>query len=142
MPRTTDSGNPADWIWLAEDDLQGLHVLADQETAYYLCISKLAEVTEKLIKAELIRLGWSLVKLHDLQKLNDELRLHNSELAHQIADLVEALSERYFMDRYPGFDLEDPNWPELRRLMAQVDVVASIVQQSIAGADPLKDKGE
>ena len=99
MPRTTDSGNPDDWLWLAEDDLRGLHVLADQETAYYLCISKLAEVIEKLIKAELIRLGWDLVKLHDLQKLNDELRSRNAKLAHQIDDLVEALSERYFTDR-------------------------------------------
>ena len=131
MPRTTDSGNPADWLWLAEDDLRGLHVLANQETAYYLCISKLAEVTEKLIKAELIRLGWNLVKLHDLQRLNDELRLRNAKLANQIDDLVEALSERYFTDRYPGFDLEDPNWIELRRLMAQVDVLARAVRQRI-----------
>lgn len=136
MPRTTDSGNPADWLWLAEDDLRGLDVLADQETAYYLCISKLAEVTEKLIKAELIRLGWSLVKLHDLQKLKDELRLRNAKLAHQIDDLVEALSERYFTDRYPGFDLEEPNWNEFRRLMAQVDALARTVRQNIAGPDP------
>lgn len=131
MPKTTDSGNPADWLWLAEDDLRGLHVLADQETAYYLCISKLAEVTEKLIKAELIRLGWDLVKLHDLQKLNDELRLRNCKIANQIDDLVEALSERYFTDRYPGFDLEEPNWNELRRLMSQVDVLVCIVRKGI-----------
>jgi HEPN domain-containing protein len=135
LPRMTDSGNPADWLWLAEDDLQGLHVLADQKTAYYLCISKLAEVTEKLIKAELIRLGWNLVKLHDLQKLNDELHLRNSKLAHQIDDLVEALSERYFTDRYPGFDLEEPDWKELRRLMAQVDALDCIVRQDIVGPD-------
>ena len=112
-----------------------MHVLADQETAYYLCISKLAEVTEKLIKAELIRLGWNLVKFHDLQRLNDELRSRHAKLAHQIDDLVEALSERYFTDRYPGFDLEEPNWAELRHLMAQVDVLASTVQQGIVGQD-------
>ncbi len=131
MPKMTDSGNPADWLWLAEDDLRGLHVLADQETAYYLCISKLAEVTEKLIKAELISLGWELVKLHDLQKLNDELRLRNCKIANQIDDLVEALSERYFTDRYPGFDLEEPNWSELRRLMSQVDMLVCIVRKGI-----------
>ena len=133
MPRATDSGNPADWLWLAEDDLRGLHTLADQETAYYLCISKLAEVTEKLLKAALIPLGWSLVKLHDLQRLNDELRLRDAHLAGQIDDLVEALSDRYFTDRYPGFDLEEPDWPKLRCLMAQVDALADAVRHILAG---------
>lgn len=132
MLRTTDSGNPKDWLWMAEDDLLGLHVLADREIAYYLCISKLAEVTEKLIKAELINLGWDLVKLHDLQKLNDELRMRNPKMANQINDLVESLSERYFTGRYPGFDLEEPNWNELRRLMAQVDALACSIRQDMA----------
>ena len=60
MPRKTDTSNPADWLFLAESDLIGIRELADRELAYHLCRSKLAEVVEKVLKAELIRCGWFL----------------------------------------------------------------------------------
>jgi len=131
LPRETDSGNAGDWLWLAQDDLRGLRVLVEQETSYHLCISKLAEVTEKLLKAVLLQLGWRLAKIHDLQRLNDDLRLRDADLAGQLDDLVEALAERYFTDRYPGFDLEDPDWPELRELMARVDQLTEWVREIV-----------
>ncbi|MCZ7641063.1 MAG: hypothetical protein M5U12_36415 [Verrucomicrobia bacterium] len=52
MPRKTDSNSPADWLWLADSDLQGVQSLAREELAYPLCRSKLAEVVEKILKAE------------------------------------------------------------------------------------------
>lgn len=58
MLRKTDTNNPADWLFLAESDLEGIHDLATRELAYHLCRSKLAEVLEKVFKAELIRCGW------------------------------------------------------------------------------------
>ena len=57
MPRKIDSRNPADWLAIVESDLQGLRILAQQELSYSMCRSKLAEVLEKVLKAELIRLG-------------------------------------------------------------------------------------
>lgn len=59
MPRKTDSNNPADWLWIAQSDLEGLRHLANAEIAYGMCRSKLSEVLEKVIKAELIRLAGS-----------------------------------------------------------------------------------
>ncbi|MEK7684349.1 MAG: HEPN domain-containing protein [Verrucomicrobiota bacterium] len=81
MPRKTDSNNPADWLFIAESDLAGLRILARLETGYEMCRSKLAEVLEKVLKAELIRTGWLLEKTHDLLKLYGELEAGGSDLA-------------------------------------------------------------
>jgi hypothetical protein len=59
LPRKTDSSNPSDWLFIAESELEALQHLAGQEIAYAMCQSKLAEVLEKVLKAELIRLAGS-----------------------------------------------------------------------------------
>ena len=79
MPRKTDSNNPADWLFLALSDMEAISALADQELAYPMCRSTLAEVVEKGMKAELIRLGWFLERTHDLEKLLGELRARRSD---------------------------------------------------------------
>src|SRR5205823_4897111 len=58
LPRKTDSNDPADWLWIAESDFAAIRVLAEREIGYPLCRSKLAEVLEKALKAELLRMGW------------------------------------------------------------------------------------
>ena len=73
MPRKTDSHNPGDWLWIAARDLEALEAMAAQELGYELCRSKLAEVLEKIFKAELLRQGWVLEKTHDLRKLGGEV---------------------------------------------------------------------
>lgn len=125
MPRRTDSNNPADWLYIAESDLAGLKALAAQELSHGLCRSKLAEVLEKVLKAELLRLGWRLAKTHDLEVLAGELNARHSDLMDRVNPLCEALAEVYFTDRYPGFDLEEPDWPKLRQ---QIEAVADLTQ--------------
>jgi HEPN domain-containing protein len=109
--------------------------LADQEIAYELCRSKLAEVIEKLIKAELIRLGWVLEKTHDLRKLFGELAARRSDLTLQLRALVTGYAELYFMARYPGFDLEDPDWPTLRDDVAVTEALLAQIKAH-AGSSP------
>lgn len=131
MPRKTDSNNPADWLFIAESELAGIQSLAEQQLAYTLCTSKLAEVLEKVLKAELLRLGWFLVKTHDLQELAGELQARHSDLLPQLRPLCTALAERYFTDRYPGFDLDDPDWPLLRQQIQQVAAVLAQVKTRV-----------
>jgi hypothetical protein len=57
LPRKTDSNNPADWLFLAESELEGVTELAERQLSHVLCRSKLAEILEKVLKAELIRRG-------------------------------------------------------------------------------------
>ena len=131
MPRKTDSNNPRDWLDLAAADLEGIEVLAQREVAYSLCRSKLAEVLEKILKAELIRLGWFLENTHDLEKLSGELNSRKSDLMMQVYPLCEVFAEVYFSDRYPGFDMEEPDWPELKIYVQQVGDVLRIVQSRV-----------
>lgn len=126
MPRKTDSSSPADWLWLADSDLQGVQSLVREELAYPLCRSKLAEVVEKILKAELLRLGWFLEKTHDLERLLGELTSRRSGVVPLAEPLCATLAEVYFTERYPGFDLDDPDWPALR---AQVEQVALLLEQ-------------
>ena len=139
MPRKTDSNNPADWLALAESDLEGVRALTERELSYHLCRSKLAEVLEKVLKAELIRLGWFLQKTHDLEKLAGELRSLKSDLVAQARPLCNTLAEVYFSDRYPGFDLDDPDWPDLQTKLKEVTSLFEAVKARIA--KPLPQTG-
>jgi HEPN domain-containing protein len=134
LPRKTDSNNPADWLHIAAEDFKGLCELAKLEIAHAMCRSKLAEVLEKILKAELIRLGWFLEKTHDLEKLGNELQARKSDLIGTVKPLCTALAEVYFSDRYPGFDLEEPNWPELRAKIEEVSGLMKEVRARVGGS--------
>ena len=131
MPRKTDSNNSADWLMISESDLGGIAALAKQELAYEMVRSKLAEVLEKILKAELLRLGWSLVKTHDVLVLAKELEVRGSDLMGDVKPLATALAGTYFIARYPGFDLEDPDWPDFRAKLAQVEKLLIAVKSRL-----------
>ena len=132
MPRKTDANRPADWTAIAEADLAMVRVTAEREVSFAPCRSKLAEALEKVLKAELIRSGWTLQTTHDLQRLAKFLRDHGSDLVQPAEPLVNALTEAYFTDRYPGFDLDDPDWPLLHQQIEAVGKLLDTVQARLA----------
>ena len=132
MPRKTDSSNPADWLWIAAIDLSVIAHATKDEIGFITCRGKLAEVLEKIVKAELLRLGWKLVKTHDLMHLVEALVERDSDLAPPARPLCRALAEVYFTDRYPGFDFDDPDWPVLRAQLEQVGALMAAVQARVA----------
>lgn len=136
MPRRTDSNNPADWLLIVSSDLEMIRLCCEHETAYAACRSKLSEIIEKILKAELIRLGWFLKKTHDLRHLTSELRALGSDLPSAIDGLVESFAEVYFTDRYPGFDLEDPDWPAFRAHLAEVEQLFATVKARVDNTAP------
>ena len=132
MPRKTDSNNPADWMLIVESDLEMIQSSTRDETGYISCCAKLAEALEKVMKAELIRLGWPLKKTHELEVLADELCARGSDLFSQVQPLAEQLAEVYFSNRYPGFDLDDPEWPVFRAQFAAVAALAATIRARLA----------
>ena len=74
MPRKTNSKNPADWLWIAETDLSVVRLCVEHEVGFPTCRSKLAEVLEKVLKAELIRIGWALEKTHSTSVAHLEIK--------------------------------------------------------------------
>jgi HEPN domain-containing protein len=131
LPRKTDSSNPSDWLWIATSDLELVQLAAKHEVGWAAAHSKLAEVLEKIIKAELIRKGWALERTHDLERLFEALVQSGSNLLPQIEPLCDVLAEVYFTDRYPGFDLDDPDWPALRTQLAEVATLLATIQARV-----------
>ena len=125
MPRKTSSKNPADWLGIAESDMDMVRMAVENEISYAGARSKLAEILEKILKAELIRTGWPLEKTHDLNRLFDLLMERHSDLESVVEPLCDALVQVYFTDRYPGFDIDDPDWPKLR---TQVEGVTALLE--------------
>lgn len=35
MPRKTDANEPADWLWISEQDLQGIRVVLEREVSFH-----------------------------------------------------------------------------------------------------------
>ena len=131
MPRKTDSHNPADWLEIAASDMDLVRLAAEKEISHAAARSKLAEVLEKILKAELIRIGWELEKTHDLDRLLQSLVVRNSDLVPVATPLCDALVDVYFTDRYPGFDLDDPDWPKLRARVEQVTALLQSVKSRL-----------
>ena len=108
----------------------------ERDLFYFPCRGKLADALEKTLKAELLRIGWTLEKTHDLRKLASELRQRGSDLAEELDPLCEDLADAYFTDRYPGFDLDDPDWPVLRAQFAAVTALAATIRTRLPQPSP------
>ena len=134
MPRKTDSHNPADWLLIAESDMEMVRMAVEKEISFAGARSKLAEILEKILKAELLRLGWTLEKTHDLNRLLQSLGERNSDLVVTAEPLCDGLVQVYFTDRYPGFDLDDPDWPKLRKQVKDVTALLAAVKARVPSA--------
>ena len=121
MPRKTDSGNPADWLDFAREELLACTVLAEKRLAFRVCRSKLGEALEKALKADLIRRGWDLRRIHDLQSLADDLEAYDADAVRSVRAAVDELADSYTEDRYPGFDLDEEDWDLLISCVAVVN---------------------
>jgi len=102
------------------EDLAAVSLLLGNRVSFHVCRSKLSEAMEKALKADLIRRGWSLVKVHDLPKLCDLLASYSESAADRLQQIVDELAESYTESRYPGFDLDAPDWEVLRRQFVTV----------------------
>ena len=60
-----------------------------------------------------------------MDRLLEALVARGSDLVPKVEPLCDVLAEVYFTDRYPGFDLDDPDWPALR---AQVEGVTALLE--------------
>jgi hypothetical protein len=54
-----------------------------------------------------------------------------SDLLPVIEPLCDGLAQVYFTDRYPGFDLDDPDWPKLREHAEQVAALLQTVKSRL-----------
>ena len=75
----------------------------------------------------------ALERTHDLDRLLEIMVVRGSDLCAQVEPLCDALAEAYFTNRYPGFDLDDPDWPALRMLVERVAALHATVRARVGG---------
>ena len=61
-------------------------------------------------------------------KLFGELNARQSPILTAASPLVNDLNQVYFVARYPGFDLDDPDWPVLRQQVEDVGRLLVVVK--------------
>lgn len=102
MKKGKDSGKVEDWLRVARADwLRAKKNLkeGDLPVAGFF----LQQSLEKYLKAFLIKHGWELKKIHELDALLDEAVKYKSDLK-VFYDLCEKVSGYYLAERYPPFD--------------------------------------
>jgi HEPN domain-containing protein len=98
MPRD-ESLYPNDWLRIAEKDLiRANHLLSinDPEAAGFY----LQQSVEKFLKAYLLRKGWQLQRIHDLEPLLNEALVYDKSFEIYRAEL-QKITGFYFVERYP-----------------------------------------
>jgi HEPN domain-containing protein len=130
MP-SEDSLWPADWLHVAEKDLDRLHrMLADgdaEAAGFYL-----QQALEKLLKGFLLLKGWELERIHDLESLlNDALAYDTSLESFRAA--CQKITAFYFVDRYPSIPSAGLTEEDVRQSLEQTKELIEKLRRAIAG---------
>lgn len=90
---------PADWLRIAERDLQRVaHLLAVQDPAaagFFL-----QQAVEKFLKAYLLSRGWALERIHDLEVLLNAALAYDPSLE-AFRPVCQKITAFYIVERYP-----------------------------------------
>jgi HEPN domain-containing protein len=94
-----ESIHPRDWIRIAEKDLSRVERSlrdADPELAGF-CLQ---QAVEKFLKAFLLRKGWQLRRIHDLEALLDDAVGHDPAFE-RFRPACQRITKYYMLERYP-----------------------------------------
>lgn len=108
-----ESRYPADWLRIAEKDLVRVERSlrdGDAEAAGFF----LQQAAEKFLKAFLLRQGWELRRIHDLEALLDDAVPHDPSLE-QFRAVCEKVTDFYMAQRYPLPTGSGPTEEDVRR---------------------------
>lgn len=113
MNKERDSLVPSDWLKIAQKDWTRLHYMLEKEDAEASGFF-LQQALEKYLKAFLLRRGWSLRKIHELDALLDDAIKYNPDLKN-FYSLCERVSGYYFADRYPPLGTAELNCKDIEK---------------------------
>ncbi|MBI2341072.1 MAG: HEPN domain-containing protein [Deltaproteobacteria bacterium] len=99
MTDPLDSPNFGDWLVIARKDRGRIDIMLEEDdveaAAFFL-----QQSLEKHLKAFLLKNGWKLKKVHELDALLDDASKFDNGLE-RFRDLCERVSGYYFAERYP-----------------------------------------
>lgn len=141
---TTDETNPEDWFFLAKERLEKADSLYAQFGPSYSGIELLHEAVERYLKGCLVAHGWSLEKIHDLNRLLDAATPFDSRFG-GFAEMAQSLTEQFWEQHYPGGDLTEvgSDYDELREQAGKmIELILALVQPSDRSKNNEQQSGE
>ncbi len=118
----------ADWFKKADEDLQRVQArLAEgdiEDGAFHL-----QQAVEKMLKGFLLRQGWGLKKIHDLEVLLDDAMKYETSLA-EFRELTQQVTGYYLIERYPTFE-QTPTQDEVIQAYRQAMLLAKRLRHAI-----------
>lgn len=121
-----ESHYPADWLRIAEKDLQRVHRLLeieDSEAAGFY----LQQAAEKFLNAFLLSKGWRLQRIHDLEPLLNAALVYDATLErYRLA--LQRITGFYFVERYPLMLESGMTEQDVRDALAQIDGLAGTIR--------------
>ena len=122
-----------DWLEIARKDWNRIAIMLkanDTEAASFF----LQQSVEKYIKAYLLKQGWELRKIHELDALLDDVVRYAQELE-AFREICERVSGYYMVDRYPLFRTRELTCEEIEKDMAEARKLIQIMftDESLGG---------
>jgi len=118
MKKQRDTLNIKEWIEIARKDWKRMKrslKAQDAEAAGFFFQQSL----EKYLKAFLLKYGWRLRKIHELDALLDDAVKHDPNLE-KYRDLCERVSGYYFADRYPPLGVLELTCVDIKKDLKEV----------------------
>ena len=125
----TDERNPDDWFLLAKERLKSADALWKQFGPSYSGVELLDEAVERYLKGYLVANGWSLERIHDLNRLVEAAMAFEPQFA-DFAELAHSLTEQFWEQHYPGGDLTEVG-SDYELLRQQAGELVALIQASI-----------
>jgi len=108
---------PDDWYARGEADLSAAEILLKNRGDVQVAAALVQQGLEKHLKGWLLSKGWTLVRIHDLQRLLDDAVAFEPGLT-KYYGLCEKLTAFYFIDRYP-FVVKPPKTAAVRNALTK-----------------------
>jgi HEPN domain-containing protein len=125
----TDERNPDDWFLFANERLASVDALWKQFGPSYSVVELLHEAVERFLKGYLVANGWSLERIHDLNRLVEAAMAFEPQFG-GFAELAHSLTEQFWEQHYPGGDLTEVG-SDYELLRQQAGEMIALIQASI-----------
>ena len=125
-----ESRQPDDWHRRGEADLSAAEILLKNDGDTQVAAALVQQGVEKHLKGWLLARGWSLVRVHDLQRLLDDALAYEPDMVDYYG-LCERLTGFYYLERYP-FSAESPGEEVVVKALADaLEFVEDLLGRSV-----------
>ena len=123
-----ESMQPDDWHRRGEADLSAAEILLENEGDPQVAAALVQQGVEKHLKGWLLARGWTLVRVHDLQRLLDDAVTYEPGLVGYYP-LCERLTGYYYIERYPFLGDPPGEGVALKALADAQDFVEDLLER-------------